>query len=111
MADLPEKVILDEVQRVPELFLALKAAVDRQRTAGRFILTGSANVLLVPNWQTRWPGASRFYDYIRWLNARSPVALRLSRSPLQFRNSRTGAMTVWALNSPNVSWLRVTQRR
>ncbi|WP_343425691.1 AAA family ATPase [Candidatus Amarolinea dominans] len=48
VADLPEKVILDEVQRVPELFLALKAAVDRQRTAGRFILTGSANVLLVP---------------------------------------------------------------
>ncbi|MFZ2420353.1 MAG: AAA family ATPase, partial [Anaerolineae bacterium] len=29
VADLPEKVILDEVQRVPELFLALKAAVDR----------------------------------------------------------------------------------
>jgi len=47
-ADLPEKTVLDEVQRVPGLFLALKSAVDRDRRPGRFILTGSANVLLVP---------------------------------------------------------------
>ena len=47
-ADLPHKTILDEVQRVPGLFLALKSVVDRDRRPGRFILTGSANVLLVP---------------------------------------------------------------
>lgn len=46
--DLPDKVILDEVQRVPSLFTALKLAVDRRRTPGRFLLTGSANVLLLP---------------------------------------------------------------
>lgn len=46
--DLPDKVVLDEVQRVPELFTALKMAVDSDRRPGRFILTGSANVLLVP---------------------------------------------------------------
>lgn len=46
---LPPRTILDEVQRVPEIFTSLKAAIDRRRTAGRFILTGSANVLLVPN--------------------------------------------------------------
>lgn len=48
VADLPERVILDEVQRVPELFTSLKAEVDRHREPGRFILTGSANVLLIP---------------------------------------------------------------
>ena len=48
VADLPERVILDEVQRVPEIFSALKLAVDRRRTPGRFLLTGSTNVLLVP---------------------------------------------------------------
>ena len=48
IADLPAKAILDEVQRVPALFTAIKRAVDRDRTPGRFILTGSANVLLVP---------------------------------------------------------------
>lgn len=41
-------VILDEVQRVPDLFLAIKAAVDRQREPGRFLLTGSADVMLLP---------------------------------------------------------------
>jgi uncharacterized protein len=41
-------VILDEVQHVPELFSALKAAVDRDRRPGRFLLTGSTNVLLLP---------------------------------------------------------------
>ncbi len=47
-ADLPARVVLDEVQRVPSLFTALKVEVDRNRTPGRFLLTGSANVLLVP---------------------------------------------------------------
>lgn len=48
VADLPQRVILDEVQRVPELFTSLKAEVDARRKPGRFLLTGSANVLLVP---------------------------------------------------------------
>jgi len=41
-------IIIDEVQHAPELFPALKSAVDRQRTPGRFLLTGSANILLLP---------------------------------------------------------------
>lgn len=48
VGDLPDRTVLDEVQRAPWLFTAIKTAVDRQRTPGRFILTGSANVLLVP---------------------------------------------------------------
>ncbi|MGH8273471.1 MAG: ATP-binding protein [Gammaproteobacteria bacterium] len=48
IADLPGKVVLDEVQRVPGLFTSIKAAVDADRRPGRFMLTGSANVLLVP---------------------------------------------------------------
>jgi hypothetical protein len=48
VADLPERSTLDEVQRVPELFPTLKLAIDRRRASGRYLLTGSANVLLVP---------------------------------------------------------------
>jgi len=48
VADLPRRVILDEVQHVPHLFTALKVAIDRERIPGRFMLTGSANVLLLP---------------------------------------------------------------
>ena len=48
VADLPERVILDEVQRAPAIFAAMKLAIDRRRTPGRFLLTGSSQVLLVP---------------------------------------------------------------
>lgn len=48
VADLGPRAVLDEVQRVPEIFTSLKAAIDHKRTPGRFILTGSANVLMVP---------------------------------------------------------------
>ncbi len=42
-----EPVTLDEVQREPGLLRAVKRAIDRQRTPGRFLLTGSANLLLM----------------------------------------------------------------
>ncbi len=48
VGELPDRVVLDEVQRAPVIFPALKSAVDRRRTPGRFLLTGSANVLLLP---------------------------------------------------------------
>ena len=47
-AALPERIIIDEVQKVPALFPALKMEIDRRRTPGRFLLTGSTHVLLVP---------------------------------------------------------------
>ncbi|MFH0898519.1 MAG: ATP-binding protein [bacterium] len=45
---LKKPVILDEVQRCPELFLSIKNDVDQNRIPGRFALTGSANPLLIP---------------------------------------------------------------
>jgi predicted AAA+ superfamily ATPase len=52
IAALAGPVVIDEIQRAPELFLAIKVAVDRDRArgqaAGRFLLTGSANVMLLP---------------------------------------------------------------
>ena len=43
----PYPVTLDEVQREPGLLRAVKRAIDRDRTPGRFLLTGSANLLLM----------------------------------------------------------------
>ena len=48
VASLGSRAILDEVQRAPELFLPIKASVDRDRRPGRFVLTGSANVRTLP---------------------------------------------------------------
>lgn len=43
----PRYVTIDEVQRAPEIPRAIKRSVDRDRTPGRFLLTGSANLLLL----------------------------------------------------------------
>lgn len=40
-------VTLDEVQREPELLHGIKRAIDRRRVRGRYLLTGSANLLLM----------------------------------------------------------------
>ncbi len=45
---LPVRVTLDEIQRVPELLRSIKISVDQRREPGRFILTGSANLLFLP---------------------------------------------------------------
>jgi predicted AAA+ superfamily ATPase len=44
---LEQDAIIDEVQRCPELLLALKRSVDARRQAGRFITSGSANLALL----------------------------------------------------------------
>lgn len=41
-------IVIDEVQRMPGLFLTMKLAVDERRTPGRFLLTGSSNVMMLP---------------------------------------------------------------
>ncbi len=43
-----KRIAIDEVQRLPELFVSIKQAVDEDRIPGRFLLTGSANALLLP---------------------------------------------------------------
>ena len=48
VAGLPERIILDEVHRVPSLFTSLMQEIDRHRIPGRFPLTGSSQVLLLP---------------------------------------------------------------
>ncbi|MFG1420013.1 ATP-binding protein [Xanthobacter sp. V0B-10] len=43
-----DQAIIDEIQRVPDLLLAIKKTVDEDYRPGRFLLTGSANVLTLP---------------------------------------------------------------
>ena len=42
-----QHITLDEVQREPDLLHAVKRSIDRRRVPGRFLLTGSANLLLM----------------------------------------------------------------
>ncbi len=43
-----DRAVIDEIQRAPDLLLSIKSTVDDDRTPGRFLLTGSANLMTVP---------------------------------------------------------------
>lgn len=43
-----DRAVIDEIQRAPSLLLAIKQSVDKDRRPGRFLLTGSANLMALP---------------------------------------------------------------
>lgn len=46
--DRPLPIVIDEVQRLPQITLALKRIVDRDRRPGQFVLTGSSDIFTTP---------------------------------------------------------------
>lgn len=51
-----ERLVIDEVQRAPDLLLAIKRVVDSNPARGQFLLTGSANILTLPQIADALPG-------------------------------------------------------
>ena len=43
-----DRAVIDEIQRAPQLLLAIKKSIDEDRRPGRFLLTGSANLMALP---------------------------------------------------------------
>ena len=85
-------VTLDEVQRAPELLLAVKRAIDRRRRPGRFVLTGSANLLLMQRVSESLAGRASYLTL--W-----PMTRREQRGL-----GRCGAWDA-LLGAPDRSWL------
>jgi predicted AAA+ superfamily ATPase len=56
VAGLGRRTVIDEVQRAPELLLAIKSRVDRDSAPGQFLLTGSANLRRIPTVADALPG-------------------------------------------------------
>lgn len=61
LAGFDGRIAIDEVQRAPELLLAIKSRVDRDDTPGRYLLTGSANLRRLPTVADALPGRA---DYL-----------------------------------------------
>lgn len=111
VADLPERAVLDEIQRVPELFTSFKAVVDARRTPGRFILTGSANVLRVPKLSDSLAGRMeilRLHPLSQAEVARRTPDFLGRLFAADFRAGPSGG--VWAKPSPS-GWLAAVFRR
>lgn len=91
LGDLPPRMVLDEIQRVPEIFTSLKAIVDRDRMPGRFLLTGSSNVLLLPKLADSLAGrmeAQRLYPLAQSEIARTPSGFLGALFSASFKLSR-----------------------
>lgn len=67
-------LVIDEVQRAPELLAAIKATVDRRRTPGRFLLTGSTRLLTLPELSESLAGRVEIIDL--WPLSQREVAER-----------------------------------
>lgn len=60
VAQFPQGILaIDEIQRVPDLVTSLKASVDRDRRPGRFIITGSADLLSLKGAQDSLAGRAQ----------------------------------------------------
>lgn len=89
-----DPVTLDEIQRAPELLLAVKRAIDRKRIPGRFLLTGSANLLMMRQVSESLAGRASY----------------LTLWPMTRREQRGGGRAgMWdaLLATPDVQWLDV----
>jgi uncharacterized protein len=54
--------VIDEIQRVPSLLLAIKQRLDSDQTRGQFLLTGSANILTLPTIADALPGRVEYVN-------------------------------------------------
>ena len=90
-------LIIDEVQRVPELFRAVKAAVDRDRRPGRFILTGSTRLLSEPGFADALVGRVEVVEL--WPLSQGELHDRTDRFVADVFNSRLSS-------SPTISLTR-----
>lgn len=79
----PDPLTIDEVQRAPRLFLAIKRAVDRNRKPGRFLLSGSANLHLLKGVSESLAGRA-LYLSIHPFNAREVLG-RQAKNPFLWR--------------------------
>ncbi len=100
LAGLEGPATLDDIQKVPELFPAMKAVVDRDRMPGRYLLTGSANVLMLPRLseslagrvevQTLWP-----FSQGEMKGRRETFVGRVFQSKFSFQSPQAGEAKTW----------------
>ena len=91
---IPEPITIDEVQRVASLLEAVKSQVDRDRRTGKFLLTGSANLLLMRNVSETLAGRAS-YITLRPMTRREQLGI--------------GSTGIWGrlIDAPEDEWLDV----
>ncbi|HEY5085951.1 MAG TPA: ATP-binding protein [Gemmatimonadaceae bacterium] len=108
-----DALVIDEVQRAPDLLLAIKTAIDadRPRRPGRFILTGSANLLLMKRVQESLAGRAA-YVTLHPLTRREQLGLGAAGvwSELLSTEPRQWPHLLLAQDAPAEDWRDVARR-
>lgn len=94
LAGFPGPVLFDEIQRVPDLLLSIKDAVDRDTSPGRFLLTGSANILTAPRIEEALAGRAEFITL--WPFAQAEI----HSQPSNFVDQLLTGTPPWISNAP-----------
>jgi predicted AAA+ superfamily ATPase len=105
------RMTLDEVQRVPGLMLAVKRQVDRERVPGQFVLTGSANLLMLRNVADSLSGRAAYVTL--WpLTRREQLGFGTCGvwADLLDANDADWADVVRASDAPPADWREVARR-
>jgi predicted AAA+ superfamily ATPase len=88
--------VIDEIQRAPELMLVIKQSVDANTTPGRFLLTGSANVMALPTIGDSLAGRIEIIELLPFAQAEllgrkgNAIDLFFSNKPLKIADAVVG---------------------
>lgn len=91
-------ITVDEAQRFPEIFLAIKRAVDRKRRAGQFLLSGSANFALLHSVAESLAGRAIYLKLLPF--TRREIANKTRELPFIMKLLRSGEVDVRAEAEP-----------
>ncbi|MDO9196778.1 ATP-binding protein [Rhodoferax sp.] len=89
-----DRAIIDEVQRAPQLLMALKLVIDQDRRPGRFLLTGSANLMALPQIADSLAGRIEIHTLLPLSHS------ELARRPNDFLQQAQAQS--WSPNSPKL---------
>ncbi len=82
-----EPLSIDEAHKCPEILTAIKRVVDRKRIPGQFLLSGSANFLLLKGIRESLAGRSVYFEMLPF--SRREISCRTSESPFLKKFSNT----------------------
>jgi hypothetical protein len=92
-----DRAVIDEIQRAPSLLLAIKKSIDEDRRPGRFLLTGSANLMALPTVADSPAG----FEGLGGGFGRSGLARRISRSPFKVYTEASGRLDAAIYRRPH----------
>jgi hypothetical protein len=101
IAGTPTPAILDEVQRAPDLLRAIKLAVDRNRTSGQYLLTGSANFLTLKTVSESLAGRIALHELLpfSWAELAEVEPPTTLRDLFETRDAKA-LLSRWSHNAP-----------